>query len=148
LITNHLTPEWAARFFHLGHDLTPTAVEYWRQSAELFGNVGICSLWFAGTKLFWSRAPAETHARVEEFFRRLNTPVDFAGEEGVHAANDGRQARVVGWLCVAYGTFVALLAFIPNPLPGRIAFLGCGALVFGIGGALLISSQAKRSRPA
>jgi len=82
-----------------------------------------------------------TQARVDQFFRRLNTPVDFDREEGAHAANDGRQSRVVGWLCVAYGGFVALLALIPNPAAGRLAFLGCGAIVLGIGCALLRSGR-------
>ncbi len=140
-ITSQLTPEWATEFFHLGHALSPASVEYWRQSAELLGNVAVCSTWFLATKLFWSRTSAETKARVDHFFRRLNTPVDFNREEGAHAANDGRQSRVVGWLCVAYGGFVALLALIPNPTAGRLAFLGCGAVVLGIGCALIRSGR-------
>jgi SSS family transporter len=140
-ISNHLTPEWAMQFFGIGHKLTPSAVEYWRQSMELFGNVGICTAWFIGTKIFWSRTSAETQQRVAEFIVRMQTPVDFAREEGAHNANDERQSRVVGWLCVAYGVFVALLAVIPNPGLGRVAFLGCGALVAGIGVALLLSAR-------
>jgi solute:Na+ symporter, SSS family len=143
-ISNVLTPEWAAAFFDAGRRLNPTEGEYWRQSAELFGNVGLCSLWFIGTKLFWMRTSAETRARVDAFFARLNTPVDFAQEEGIHAANDDRQSSVVGWLCVAYGAFVALLAIIPNPGMGRLAFAGCGGLVLGIGGWLIASSQKKQ----
>lgn len=142
-ITNHLTPDWAIAFFNLGHPLSESSREYWRQSAELFGNVGICSLWFVGTKLFWSRVPAEKQARVDEFFHRLNTPVDFVREEGAHAANDGRQSRAVGWLCIAYGAFVTLLAAIPNPTPGRLAFVGCGLVVLAIGAALLLSAKPK-----
>ena len=138
-ITNNLTAEWAAEFFGRGRALDAVSAEYWRQSAELFGNVAICSLWFIGTKFFWARAPAETHARVAEFFQRLNTPIDFAREEG--DGNDARQSRVVGWLCVAYGAFVALLAVIPNPAAGRLAFIGCGAIVFGIGLALLAAAR-------
>ncbi|MBL9187626.1 MAG: hypothetical protein JNK23_09125 [Opitutaceae bacterium] len=140
-ITNQLTPEWAAEFFGRGRALDATSAEYWRQSAELFGNVAICSLWFIGTKFFWSRASADTHARVAEFFHRLNTPVDFNREEGAAAANDARQSRVVGWLCVAYGAFIALLAAIPNPLGGRLAFIGCGAIVLLIGWALVAASR-------
>ncbi len=146
-ITNHLTAEWAAAFFGAAHPLNPTEAEYWRQSAELFGNVGLCSAWFIGTKLFWARASAETHARVDAFFQRLHTPVDFAREEGAAAANDHRQSQVVGWLCVAYGAFVALLAVIPNPGLGRLAFLGCGGMVLAIGAALILNSR-KTARTA
>lgn len=146
-ITNYLTPEWAVAFFDVGHGLSHSASEYWRQSAELFGNVAICSTWFIGTKLFWSRTDAATQARIADFFKRLNTPVDFAAEEGAHAANDERQSAVVGWLCVAYGTFVALLAVIPNPGLGRVAFLGCGGLVLAIGVGLVLSSRRKPGTP-
>ena len=140
-ITNHLTPEWAASWFALGHPLDESGREYWRQSIELFGNVGICSAWFLGTKLFWSATSAAHRAQVGEFFTRLDTPVDFAREEGAASANDSRQESVVGWLCVAYGAFVALLALIPNPALGRIAFLACGGIVLGIGALLLRSSR-------
>jgi Na+/proline symporter len=142
-ISNNLTVEWAARYFDIGHDLSPSSGEYWRQSVELFGNVGLCSLWFLGTTFFWSHVPDEKKAQVEEFFRRLRTPVDFNREEGVHAANDHRQSRVVGWLCIAYGAFVTLLAVIPNPAIGRLAFVGCGFVVLAIGAVLLISTRTK-----
>jgi hypothetical protein len=136
-ITEHLTPEWAAGNFGLGHALDGASREYWRQSVELFGNVAICSTWFVGTKLFWSRTTAAEQAQVAEFFVRLGTPVNFAQEEGAHNANDARQSSVVGWLCLAYGAFVTLLAIIPNPLIGRLAFIGCGGVVALIGGLLL-----------
>ncbi len=140
-ITNYLTPEWAARAFGLAHPLTAASAEYWRQAAELFGNVAICAAWFIGTKLFWDRTSPDHRAQVDEFIRRLGTPVDFAAEEGAHAANDARQSAVVGWLCIAYGAFVALLALIPNPGLGRVAFLGCGAVVLGIGLLLLVAAR-------
>ena len=148
-ITNHLTPEWAAAFFHVGHPLNEAAGEYWRQAIELFGNVAVCSTWFVGTKLFWHRTDPADRAQVDEFFRRLGQPVDFNREEGAHNANDGRQSTVVGWLCVAYGAFVGLLALIPNPLTGRLAFLGCAAIVGGIGALLVRSGRAhRRATPA
>ena len=147
LITNNLTTAWASDFFQLEQPLTGSTGEYWRQSAELFGNVAICSLWFVGTKLFWSRLPGEKQAQVEEFFRRLRTPVDFAREEGALAANDRRQSRVVGGLCIAYGVFVSLLALIPNPITGRLAFIGCGSIVFAIGATLIASSRRNPGTP-
>ncbi len=140
-ITNHLTPEWAAAVFGTAHPLTDSTKEYWRQSIELFGNVGICTAWFLGTKLFWNATSEGHRAQVQEFFDRLGKPVNFAKEEGAGAANDARQSSVVGWLCVAYGSFVALLAVIPNPAIGRLAFLGCGGIVGGIGYILLRAAK-------
>lgn len=145
-ITDQLTPEWAARTFSLAAPLTASGSEYWRQSIELFGNVAICTTWFVGTKLFWSRTSPAEQAQVTEFFVRLGTPVDHASEEGADSANDARQESVVGWLCVAYGAFVMLLALIPNSTLGRVAFLGCGGIVCTIG--LLLRRASKRSVPS
>ncbi|MEO5961115.1 MAG: transporter [Opitutaceae bacterium] len=140
-IANVLTPEWAVRFFGLDHSLDAASREYWRQAIEMFGNVGICATWFIGSKIFWSRVSPEHRAQTTEFFARLHRPVNFNQEEGAHNANDGRQESVVGWLCLAYGGFVTLLAFIPNPLLGRLAFVGCGGIVALVGFILLSKSR-------
>lgn len=137
-----LTERWVAQT--LGSDKAST--EYWRQAIPFFANVTLCSLWFLGTKFFWARTSPEARAEVEAFFVRFNTPVDFAQEEGAHAANDERQSAAVGWLCVIYGAFVALLALIPNPLTGRLAFVGCGAVLGGVG-AVLVAAARKVSHP-
>jgi hypothetical protein len=145
-ITEQLTPEWAAQYFHLTAPLDASGREYWRQSIELFGNVAICSAWFIGTKLFWSRTSAAEKTAVLDFFVRLGTPVDHAKEEGAASANDARQESVVGWLCMAYGIFVMLLAVIPNAALGRLAFLGCGGIVCAVG--LLLLRASKKIDPA
>ena len=42
---------------------------------------------------------------------------------------------------MAYGIFVMLLAIIPNSGLGRLAFLGCGGIVCGVGLLLLRASK-------
>ena len=138
VISRFLTPEWAAPLFGYTAPLDAGAKEYWRQAIELFGNITVGSIWFLSTTLFWRGTTPEHKANVGEFFTRFNEPVDFAKEEG--AGNDARQSTAVGWLCLAYGGFVLLLALIPNPLIGRLAFVGCGALVAIIGGLLLFTA--------
>ena len=138
-ISRFLTPEWAAPLFGYTGPLDHTAKEYWRQGIELFGNVTVGSAWFLGTMFFWKGTTPEHKANVAEFFTRFNQPVDFAKEEG--AGNDAQQSAAVGWLCIAYGGFVLLLALIPNPLIGRLAFIGCGTLVAGIGALLLFTAR-------
>jgi hypothetical protein len=191
-ITNNLTPAWAAQAFHTGHALDAASGEYWRQAIEMFGNVGICAIWFLGTKLAWrmrrgvivsrvvwlaiflaagclTPSPASVilvglkwlalagvgllsfvffrppdavdRQRVSDFVVRFNTPVEPTGEIGAGPANDARQERVVGLLCLAYGAFIALLALIPNPSAGRAAFVGCGSIVAAVGGLLLAASR-------
>ncbi|WP_414660898.1 sodium:solute symporter family transporter [Horticoccus sp. 23ND18S-11] len=140
-VSSFFTPEWGASFFGHTQPLTPASREYWIQGFQFFANVALASVWFVGTKLFWNRCSATYRAQVDAFFVQMNTPVDFDREEGAGAANDNRQSATVGWLSVAYGAFVCLLAFIPNTLVGRLAFLGCGGVVLLIGGALILTSR-------
>ncbi len=142
-VSKVLTPEWAAHTFGLARPLDSASREYWTQSIELLVNVAVGSAWFLSTTFFWRQTSPEYQASVADFFTRLNTPVDFAREEG--ASSDTRQFAVVGSLCLAYGGFVMLLAFIPNPPLGRLAFVFCGGLVAAVGGVLL--AAARKSRP-
>ena len=146
-ISDFFTPEWGSSFFGQGNALDAESREYWVQGFQFFANVILASTWFIGTKLFWSRSSPEYRAQVGEFFARMNTPVDFAREEGAGAANDSRQSATVGWLSIAYGVFVCVLALIPNSLVGRLAFLGCGGVVLLIGAALILSSQRNPTPP-
>ena len=141
-IGDYLTANWAAAQF--GVTLDATSKEYWTQSIQFFGNVIIATLWFLGTMFFWERTSAAHKAEIEDFFQRLNTPVDFNKEEGAHNANDDQQQTAVGWLSVAYGVFVMLLALIPQATAaGRLAFVGCGVLVLMIGIGLVLAGRRK-----
>mgnify|MGYP003347666024 CR=1 FL=1 len=122
--------------------------EYWRQGIQFMGNLALGTGWFLFTTLFWKSSPPAHRAKVEEFLTRLDRPIDFAAEEGAHNANDARQSAAVGWLCLAYGTFVLLLSLIPNPWTGRLAFVGCGGLVAVIGALLVRSGRATAKAPA
>ncbi|MEO6002275.1 MAG: transporter [Opitutus sp.] len=146
MIDDYLTPEWASQHFGSGAPLSASAREYWVQSIQMIGNFVVGGTWFALTALFWPSSSAAHKESVQEFVRRFNTPVDFNREEGAAAANDHRQCSVVGWLCVAYGGFVTLLALIPNPLGGRLAFVLCGGCVLVIGGALLRQARGIAAR--
>ena len=110
-------------------------------------NVILASIWFIGTKLFWNQTAPAYKVEIETFFTRMNTPVDFNREEGESNANDARQSSVVGWLCVAYGIFVALLALIPNSAVGRIAFVGCGGVVILVGTLLIRTAHKSPATP-
>ncbi len=49
----------------------------------------------------------------------------------------------MGRLCQPYGAIVIAMAFIPNPVLGRLAFVFCGATVFIIGCLLVRHSRAR-----
>ena len=144
-ITDAFTPAWVAARY--GLTLDAAAREYWTQGMQFFGNVSIASAWFLGSTFFWKRTSPRYQADVATFFTRLNTPVDFDREEGAQQANDAQQQTAIGGLAVAYGIFVLLLVFIPNPLLGRLAFIGCGGGVLVIGALLIRSGRAARPAP-
>ena len=145
-ISRFLTPEWAARVFSHPGVLDNTVRAYWRQSIELFGNIAVGSLRFLGPICFWIDSTPPPKANVAQFFPRFNRPVDFAKEKG--AGNDARPQSAVASLGLAYDAGVSLLALIPNPLVGRLAFLGCGGLASVIGALLRVSSRSSPTRPS
>ncbi len=114
--------------------LAKNAQSDWVLIVGVLLNVTVCSVWFLGSCLFANTRSEEEKERVAGFFQTLRTPVDFAKEMG--AGNDGRQFRILGLLCLAYGAFILLLVAIPNPLIGRLSFAFCG-LTIGLIGYLL-----------
>lgn len=141
--TKYFTPEAAAHFFGYATPLARDTKEYWEQGIATVLNLLVGSAWFLGSKLFWDRSSPAYKARVQQFFTDMHRPVDFAREEG--PANDGRQEKYIGRLCLTYGIFVAALALIPNPLVGRLGFLFCGGLVGGIGTILIVISNRNKN---
>jgi Na+/proline symporter len=141
LTTRHLDSAWVQRTFALAQPLSKSDASSWTVAVGLIMNVGIGSVWFFASRLFWHRASADYRTRVEEFFVRMRTPINFEREIG--AASDHRQAAVLGLLCLWYGGFISLLALIPNPLLGRLGFLFCGGVVLLIGLALRRASARK-----
>jgi solute:Na+ symporter, SSS family len=85
---------------------------------------------------------------VERFFAALRAPID-AKREGI-IDRDEVIYRLIGGLCLVYGSFVLLLLLIPNPLTGRLAILFVGATITLVGGvlyrrALILAARAASS---
>ncbi|HSI07894.1 MAG TPA: hypothetical protein VK985_04840 [Rariglobus sp.] len=133
LTTRYLDAAWLENTFHL-EPLSAADRGYWTIAIGLFVNVIVGTSWFFATSLFWKKTPAATRERIEAFDAQMRRPIDFAREEG--AGSDRMQGSVLGMLCLAYGGFITLLALIPNPLTGRLAFVFCGGVVLLIGWAL------------
>jgi len=96
--------------------------------------VPLTTLFFFGTRYFAIRRHATA---LDEFSRRLDTPVDFEAEVG--GDNTATQAIVIGSLCMIYGASVGLGALIiPNPLLGRLALAGCASLMAIVGAVLFL----------
>ena len=142
LTTRYLDAAWLQRTLDLAQPLTAAERSYWTVAAGLIMNVGLGTLWFLGTSLFWRSSPEDYRRRVETFFTQMRTPIDFEREIG--AESDSRQAAVLGMLCLYYGGVITLLALIPTPLIGRLGFVFCGGVVVIIGLGLRRASRARR----
>jgi SSS family solute:Na+ symporter len=139
-----LTVEWAVRTFGVRAHPNEWERQNWDQAIAVAVTVSLGVAWFCFTKCFYRRTPASYQAAIEDFSRNIERPVDYDREEAAPATDD-RQSRLIGWLCLPYAAVISLLALIPNPLSGRVAFVFCG-VVMGIIGAALIRQS--RVRPA
>ncbi len=97
------------------------------------------SLAFWGTRFAWGTASLEYREKVDAFFVRMKTPVDFKKEVG--AGTDRSQLKVIGTVACLAGGLICLLLLIPNPLEGRLVILFIGGFVAGVGGLLLMASR-------
>ena len=81
----------------------------------------------------------EYDRRVDEFYRKMFTPVDFAREVGV--SSDRVQLRIIGAFVLLGGIFVALLALPAHDLKGVLCPLGIGGAMMILGGAMLLIAR-------
>lgn len=132
-VQRFLTADWAGHI--LGFALNKREASDWAQAAGILLNIVVGSIFFLLTPLFAKARSAAEIEQVDRFFVEMRTPVDFEREEK-SAGSDNVQAQTMGLLCLIYGGFITLLALIPNPLIGRISFLFCGLIMFGVGGVL------------
>lgn len=105
--------------------------------ATAFGTVGVGAAWFFFTARFYKSSSPEHRLRVEEFAQRLRTPVDDQMGAGVQTS----LYRLLGGLCLVYGTFLVLLTLIPNGAIGRSCFVFCGGVIFAVGAVLYRRSK-------
>lgn len=99
---------------------------------------------FIATRLFYRPGsyPAKEQAQVDTFFQNLNDEV-IADEQ--QSGFDRQQREKIGFITILMSAGMALMVFIPNPLWGRLIFLGCAALVFLVGYLLRLSCRTTRA---
>ena len=98
-----------------------------------------CTLWFLASRLFYDEGDTEYVKGLDEFFLRLKTPV---GESSPEQVREERiMARSIGRICLIYGLFVSALVLIPNPVSGRLCFLGCGGVMVVAGWLIWIANR-------
>ena len=129
IITTFFNIDFASEL--LGRPIEGAEVNYWIAAVSVFANIVICSSWFLLTSLWWKRLPATRREEIESFNDRMRRPI--TDTEITGTATDYHQAHMMGRVAIGFGAFVLLLALIPNPMLGRLAFLFCGGCVLGIG---------------
>ena len=143
LLGKYFSPEIIQHWMGWEKPLSGDEQTYLRLAiTTLGGTVIIGSAWYFFTGLFYQAAPKVEQERIENFFTNLHTPVDTRGVEGVQTAI----YKLLGALCLVYGGFILLLVLIPNTSGGRLAFLFCGGVMFGVGAALHLAGK-RKSRP-
>jgi SSS family solute:Na+ symporter len=142
-----LTPAWLQGVMNwTNRPLSGREADDWVLLLGVLLDAVVCSAWFLGTCFFARSRAKEEVERVEGFFQKMRTPIDFEAEEG--AANDAQQYRTLGLMSLIYGGFVSLLNFIPNSPAGHLGMLACAATMLGVGGLLYWNSRRLQARAA
>ncbi len=141
-LNKFVDPVWFGKVFGFSGDLSAREKLDYYYFFGIFANVLICTAWFMFSKLFYNKTPVAFQSRLDRFFTLMHTPIDFQKEVGV--GNDRAQSKMLAILSFVFGGFILLLAFIPNPLIGRVCFVFCGGVIAGVGALLLRPGKEKR----
>ena len=145
LLGKYVTPELFQHWMGWEKSLNGDEKTYLKLAiTTLGGTVIVGSAWYFLTSLFYKASPQAERERVDAFFTNLKTPVDKHGVGGVQTA----VYKLLGALCLVYGVFILALMAIPNRFTGRLAFLFCGGVMFGVGLTLFLASKRKAREAA
>jgi len=132
-----MKPEYVESLLGLSQDLTKREWTDIVVAASLISHIIITGGFFCLTTLFYKGLTPERETAVARFFTNRDTPVVKGQYE--HVRLDNRQRIILGRMIAAAGIFMIALMAVPNPLGGRLLFLGCGIAVLLVG-VLLFSS--------
>jgi Na+/proline symporter len=98
---------------------------------------------FCSTTLFYKEKSDENKQAREDFFVDIETPVIADYEQDEY---DRQQRHKLGGMVIYMGIGVSLMAFIPNPMWGRLVFVCCALVILGIGVLLKKSARSIRQQ--
>ena len=88
---------------------------------------------------FYRRTSPRQKEQIEDFFKTMHTPVNFAEEIGEET--DKKQAWLVGLSSALIGGAILFLLLVPNNLADRLLIGGIALAIGGIGVALILYSR-------
>lgn len=97
----------------------------------------ITATFFCATSLFYREARDPHREETDRFFADVETPIN---SDERPSEFDLQQRNKLGFMVIAMGSGVALMALIPNPLWGRLLFLLCSLSILLIGVSLKVSA--------
>ncbi|MEN3324793.1 hypothetical protein VP395_13725 [Mariniflexile soesokkakense] len=106
------------------------------------GHVFITSTFFWATSLFYNEAKDKHKVETDRFFEDLQTPCIADDQQDDF---DRQQRNKLGNMVMAISAGILLMAFIPNPVWGRIIFVICALIIFIMGYLLRRSAKIKVS---
>lgn len=142
LLYGGLTSADIQRFMGWEHPLTSDEAGYALFAATSLSCLAIAGAWFFFTAFFYKNSTQEHKDRVEEFAKRLRTPVISTGVHG----SEQVIYQLIGKLCLVFGCFITLLCLIPNTLQGRLSFIFCGGLILIIAAILMTKAKKLQQR--
>ena len=105
--------------------------EPWGLELRIFGVLIVGGGAFMLTTLFWRWVKPAERKQINDFYERMNTPIDV--EKEVVGAEDMRQLVLVGIMIKIVGFGIMLLVFVPNPMQGRLIITLAGLMILGVG---------------
>lgn len=113
---------------------------HWKVAMAM--TLGVSS--FLLTTLWWPRTKPADRERINAFFKRMKTPIDFEREVG--EANDGLQLRVLGMALMVVAGFVAALVVAPQSLADRGAVLLVATALLAVGTPMWLVGRRRSAR--
>ncbi|MDG1122559.1 MAG: transporter [Glaciecola sp.] len=138
-VMNVFTPNVFADIIGLDQALTRREYIDLNLMITIAAHLVITAGFFCSTTLFYNEATDEYRVEREAFFNDVETPFIADAEQGDY---DRHQRDKLGAMVLIMGVGVLLMCLIPNPLWGRLVFVGCAMTILTIG--LLLKRSARQ----
>lgn len=144
IMTYVITPDVFAQWIGLEQGFTR------RESVDvglmlmIVAHLIITAGFFCATTLFYKPQNDAHRVETDRFFKDIETPViaDFEQDD-----YDRQQRNKLGLMVIIMSVGMVAMMAIPNPMWGRLVFLGCALVMFAIGCLLKFSARPDADNP-